>query len=183
MTERLHRMGECGEPLCLAVFNEEMGLELPRDPTERTEYYQRQRMKYLPWTNNVAIHRWRFRLNGKCHNCEANGPTVAAGRMQLCIRWCLLTLLPWYPTGAPQPLLPDLWNHAWDCTWHSSCQTSEVTDYLESLVTSFNPLVRKIQSKSTFFLGERTTTSSSEMLSLNLDLQTPTLPNFATPKN
>lgn len=181
----LHREGRCGEPLCIAVFNEEMGLELPFDIVKRNAYYDYQRTVYLPWTNNVAIHRWRFRLNGKCRNCEATGPTVLAGEQEVCIRWCLMTLLPWYPTGVPQPLLPDLMNHAKACIWHSSSQTSEVIAYLGSLAGSYNPLVKEIRSKSTFYLlpRKKPEESSSKTLSLNLDSLTPTLLNFGTQKN
>lgn len=181
----LHRMGECGEPQCLAVYHEEMGLELPRDVSKRISTYDTMRKTYQPWTNNVNVHRWRFRLDGHCRNCEASGPTIQAGTMQLCIRWCLMTLLPWYPTGEIQPLLPEMLLHAKHCTSHSSSQTSRLTDYLESLAGSYSPMSMDIRSRSTFFLGARKKpeASFSEMLSLNLDLWTPQPRNFGIPKN
>jgi hypothetical protein len=180
----LHRTGECGEPHCIAVFNEEMALEYPSPLFKRNALYDRQRIQYYPWTNNVAAHRWSFRLDGTCRNCEADGPTIQAGKMQLCIRWCLMTLLPWYPTGESQILYPEMMLHAKSCTFHSSSQTSKLIAYLESLSGQYSPMSAELRSKSTFFLGQRKTPepSFSRMLSLNLDLLTRTPPNFDIPK-
>ena len=172
MNKGLHHTGECGEALCLLARQEEIDLELPSDPVERQRWYSNQRMVYTPWLLGIRNHKWRFRLKGKCRNCEALGLTVISNGQQLCIQWCLSTLLPWYPTGGPQPTMAQWKKHLTHCTSHSSSLTSVPIALFGKQSMSSSRQTAELLSKSTFFLGKTKTepTSFADMLSLNLGL-------------
>lgn len=164
--KRDHRNAECGDAVCIARHAEEMSLGLPEDADERSAFYEQQRMLYLPWNQNTFCPNWTL-AEGKCRNCEAETLVVRAGKMNLCVMWCLNSGAPLYPSGDQRPKVKDFLRHAKTCkksdasTLHSWSLTSNYSEALKTAFMFSSPTKTKtLTSKSTSSLTAKAKTDS-----------------------
>jgi hypothetical protein len=136
-TDEQHALGECGDVLCVKWRKIELTLDIPHDYEERQAFWLALRIKYIPWQRDTFCPSWTL-AEGVCDNCEAETLVVRAGKLNLCLMWCLNTGLSFYPTGESHPSAKNFLKHAKDCprkdasTLHSWSLTSKYTEALKT---------------------------------------------------